>query len=55
VGAGDDGKPFDVVATTTMLNLPRNRLLALPSVAAAVDARTLGMLQCVSFEVRPHT
>ena len=38
-------------AKIVLLNLPRNRLLALPSLETAVDARTLGMLQCVAFEV----
>lgn len=33
-----------------MLNLPRNRLLMLPSIARLVPARTLGMLKCVAFD-----
>ena len=40
-------------ATTVMLNLPRNKLLALPSLVRSVAPRTLGMLQCVKFDAPP--
>jgi len=33
-----------------LLNLPRNRLLMLPSLVATVAPRTLGMLRCVAFD-----
>ena len=40
-------------ATTVLLNLPRNKLLALPSLVRSVAPRTLGMLQCVKFDAPP--
>lgn len=42
-----------VSARTVMLNLPRNKLLALPSLARTVEPRTLRMLRCVKFDAPP--
>jgi len=43
-----------VTATgAVLLNLPRNKLLLLPSVAKTVSPRTLAMLQCAQFDSPP--
>ena len=51
--AANPSASFSLDASLVMLNLPRNHLFALPSVAPRLAPRARAMLQCVVFDMPP--
>ena len=53
VVSGPGGEELEVSSELTLLNLPRNRLLELPSVGPSLPQEMLDTLKCIKFDLPP--